>query len=90
MAKVNKQSIEIKVVTLGGNEFTAKDTDDSKAGTLAWQTFKGKDVVQIEGESDTTYVPYHAVDHVVVKMTTEEKDVKDDNCVTEDAETEEP
>ena len=84
MAKVTKQTLEVKITDIGGHEFTATDTDEVKAGSLAFNLFMAGDVVEIKGENDTTYVPYHAIDHVVVTRTSSEEEITDDTCVPDE------
>lgn len=85
MAKeVQNTNITFKVVTLGGNEFTATDTDEKKYGASAFNQFKYHETVEVADGSETTiYVPFHAIDHVEVTKATSTKQVTDDNCVEE-------
>lgn len=91
MAKVQKTMLEVKVVDMGGHEFTVTDTAEAKAGSLAFQKFMAMEIVPIKGqeEGQMTYVPFESVDHVEVTRTTEETEVTDDTCVEEE-ETVEP
>lgn len=83
MAKVTKNSVEVKITDLGGHEFTATD-GDIKAGTLALQLFNRHETVEIKEEAKTTYIPYHAICHVEVTTTSKEEEFEDDTCVTEE------
>ena len=74
MASKTQYTYTVKVVTLGGNEFTATDSSTS---------FLRKDIVEIPGEGKTTYVPYHAIDYVEVSKTSSSATYEDDTCVTE-------
>lgn len=83
MASKTQYSYTVKVVTLGGNEFTATDGEASKAGYGAYQQFLRHDTVEIPGESNTVYVPFHAIDHIEVTKTSSSAEYTDDTCVTE-------
>lgn len=83
MATKTTHAYTVTVNTIGGGEFTATDTSTSKAGYSAWQSFLHGGTVEIPGESSTTYVPYHAIDHIVVATTTSSAEYDDDTCVTE-------
>lgn len=80
MAKVMNSSIEIKIVDLGGHEFTATDTEEAKVGSLAFQLFSHHETVEIKEENKTTYIPFHAICHVEVTKTSSEEEVEDDTC----------
>lgn len=84
MATALKHNITIKVHTLGNNEFTATDTNDVKVGTHAFMQFQHHDTVEIAGEENTTYIPFHAIEYVEVTKATETVEVSDDTCVTEE------
>lgn len=83
MASKTQYTYTVKVVTLGGNEFTATDSATSKAGYGAYQQFLRKDIVEIPGEGKTTYVPYHAINYVEVSKTSSSATYEDNTCVTE-------
>lgn len=83
MASKTQYTYTVKVVTLGGNNFTAADGESSKAGYSAYQQFLRKDIIEIPGEENTAYVPYHAIDHIEVAKTTSSAEYTDDTCVTE-------
>lgn len=82
MASKKQFTYEVTVFTLGGGEFTATDTETAKAGYSAWQSFLRGDVIEIPGESGTTYVPYHAIDHIVVASESTDATYTDDTCNT--------
>lgn len=87
MATKQNTNITVKVVTLGGNDFTATDTDAKKYGAAAFNNFQYHETVVIaDGSEKTIYVPFHAIDHVEVTKATTEVEYTDDNCV-EDEET---
>lgn len=83
MASRNKHTYSVTVKTIGGDTFTAADGAGSKAGYTAYQSFLHGDVIEIPGEGTATYVPYHAVDHIVVTATTSAEEYTDSTCVTE-------
>lgn len=83
MASRTTHTYTVTVNTIGGGEFTAADGADSKAGYTAWQSFLHGKVIEIPGEGSTTYVPYHAIDHIVVATTSSSETYTDDTCVTE-------
>lgn len=84
MATVMKKKLTVEVTDIGGHVFTVADTDTNRYGTLAWNTFKAYDIVEIKtSDTETVYVPYHAVDHVKVTVASENVEVEDKNCVTE-------
>lgn len=83
MASRTKHTYTVTVHTIGGGEFTAQDGADSKAGYTAWQSFLHGNVIEIPGEGETTYVPYHAIDHITVVTSSESETYTDDTCVTE-------
>ena len=91
MATRTKHSYTVTVYTIGGGEFTAADVEGVLAGTAAWQSFLHGGVIEIPGDEGTAYVPYHAIDHVVVVVEADDEEYTDDTCVQADAETpEEP
>ena len=83
MASRTTHTYTVTVNTIGGGEFTAADGADSKAGYTAWQSFLHGNVIEIPGEGSTTYVPYHAIDYIVVATTSSSETYTDDTCVTE-------
>ena len=83
MATKLVNTVEVTVYTFGGGEFTATDGEGSKAGTNAFYAFEHGNVIEIPGEGSTTYVPYHAIDHITVTKTSESATYEDDTCVTE-------
>lgn len=83
MASKTQHTYTVTVTTIGGGSFTAADTDDAKAGYVAWQAFLHGQVIVIPGEESTTYVPYHAVDHIVVTTEQSTAEYTDDTCVTD-------
>lgn len=83
MASKTQHTYTVTVNTIGGGEFTAADTEEAKAGYVAWQAFLHGEVVIIPGEENTTYVPYHAIDNIVVVTAQTSAEYTDDTCVTE-------
>ena len=89
MATALKHNVTITVSTLGSGTFTVADTATDKLGTHAYQQFLHHDTVEIVGEENTTYIPFHAIDHVVVVKAVSEVEITDDTCVTESEESSE-
>ena len=87
MAERTKHTYEVTVNTIGGGTFTATDSENSKAGYAAFQYFLNGDIVKIPGDDGDTYIPYHAIDHVIVVETASTEEYTDDTCVEEGGET---
>lgn len=69
MATTYKKSLKtLTITTIGGSTITAADTADSPVGSAALSQFENFQTMVIPGESSTTYVPFHAVDHIVVAI----------------------
>lgn len=71
------KSIEIK--TLGGTEVSVADTatDPKASNALAeFEAFKTMHIVT--GENETTLIPFHAVDSIVVTTSSSDDITKDD------------
>lgn len=83
MASRTKHTYSVTVKTVGGSTFTAADGEGSKAGYVAYQSFLHGEVIEIPGEGTTTYVPYHAIDNIVVTETQASEEYTDSTCVTE-------
>ena len=83
MASRSKTTYSVTVNTIGGATFTATDGEGSKAGYTAYQSFLHGGVIEIPGEENDTYVPYHAIDYVEVSKTSSSATYEDDTCVTE-------
>lgn len=59
------KSIEIK--TLGGTEVSVADTADEAIASMALAEFMAGKTMHIKtGENETTLIPFHAVDSIVV------------------------
>jgi len=83
MASRAKTTYSVTVKTIGGATFTATDGEGSKAGYTAYQSFLHGGVIEIPGEENDTYVPYHAVDYITVTKTAGSEEYTDSTCVTE-------
>lgn len=83
MASKKQYTYTITVKTIGGTTATATDTAEAKAAYAAYQKFLAGEVVEIPGENGTTYIPYHAIDSVVVSFTAASAEYTDDTCVSE-------
>ena len=84
MAKAMKHNVQIEVTTLAGNQFNAHDGEGKKYGTHALQNFLHHETVEIiQDETETVYVPFHAIENVDVVITSGEETYTDDTCVQE-------
>lgn len=61
-------------------EITVIDTAENKAASAALAQFLNYKTAVVEGESGTTYIPFHAVIKVVVTKQTTETEVEDETC----------
>lgn len=67
MAKFPKGLKTIEVHTIGGATITAADTAKKGIASNALSEFDMGKTMHIDtGENETTLVPFHAVDHIVV------------------------
>lgn len=83
MASRGNTTYSVTIKTLGGSTFTAADGEGSKAGYVARQSFLHGEIIEIPGEGTTTYVPYHAIDNIVITETKGTEEYTDDTCKTE-------
>lgn len=83
MASKKQYTYTVTVKTIGGTTVTATDTAAAKVAYAAYQQFLAGQVMEIPGNDGTTYIPYHAVDSVVVSFTSASAEYTDDTCVTE-------
>ena len=86
MATKINHTYSVAVYTLGGGEFTATDSDNAKAGYIAFQQFMHHETVEIPGDGSVTYVPFHAIDHVIVQHSSATAEISDANCVVAESE----
>ena len=82
-----KHNITIAVTTKGGQTFSVSDTDEKKNGTYALMQLEKGETIKIVADSNTTYIPFNAVDNAVVSKTVNTVDIEDDNCKTDEEET---
>lgn len=84
MAKVTKVSIQAVVTTAGGFTYTADDAQNPGAGTgVLGAVVAKRDIDSLIGTT-RTYIPYDAIDHVVITKTTSQADApEDETCVVE-------
>lgn len=83
MATVKKDMLTVRFTTFGGYEATATDEAGKMIGTSALGQFRAEKTVVIEGAEETVYIPFHAIDHVIVTKDEADVDVTDRNCVVE-------
>ena len=84
MAKAMKHNVQFELMTLDGNDFSVTDGEGKKYGTHALQNFLHHETVEIiQGEDETVYVPFHAIQYVDVVITSAEETYTDDTCVQE-------
>lgn len=84
MAKIWQNNYKVEITTGAGFTATADDAVTPGQGGSAWTALQGRMDVIIQGESETTFIPFHAVDHAIVTLTREEVDAPDDAaCVQE-------
>ena len=72
-----------------GDEVTAADAAERKVGTGAMQQFMAGKTAIVEGENDTTYIPFHSVIKVVVTENAVVSSFTDDFCGFSDDEEDE-
>lgn len=76
------KSIEIK--TLGGTTVSVSDTATDPIASQALAEFEaGKTMHIVTGEGEMTYIPFHAVDSIVVTASTSDDITKADPYCTE-------
>ena len=67
----NKSLKTITVKTIGGNTITAADTVNKMIASAALSEFEmGKTMHIKTGADETTIVPFHAVDNILVQVST--------------------
>lgn len=75
----------IVITTIGGTEFTVADTATASIASNALAQFLHGGIMNFPSDGGTVYVPFHAVDHIVV--TTEQSsdiDKADPYCQSDD------
>lgn len=85
----NKALKSIVVKTLGGTTINAADTATDPIASDALRDFEGFGTMHIRTANGETLVPFHAVDSIVVTVSTTELTRSDAYCVEEES-TEEP
>ena len=78
MATYKKSLKTLTITTSGGATITAADTVDAPIGSSALSQFENFQTMVIPGESGTTYVPFHAVDNIVVTVEESEEQTRPD------------
>ena len=70
MATYKKPLKSITVKTLGGTTVTVADTAEKPYASDALRDFEAFGIMHIKGEENTTLIPFHAVDSIVVTDST--------------------
>lgn len=79
-----QNQIKVEITTGAGFTATADDSVTFGVGSSAWATLQAQCDVQIMGDGEITFIPFHAVDHAIVTITrTEVEDPEDPTCVTD-------
>ena len=77
----NKSLKSITVKTIGGNTITAADTVNAMVASAALSEFEmGKTMHIKTGADETTIVPFHAVDNILVSISSEAATRPDAYC----------
>ena len=72
MATYNKPLKSIAITTLGGNTFEVADTASAAVASHALAEFEAGRTMHIKGSGSTALIPFHAVDNIIVTITTGE------------------
>lgn len=81
MATINKPYYSVAVTTIGGYSHTFADTATLKNGKSAWDALQRAVDIKIDDGTNTYFIPFHAVDHAVLTITsTQETKPVDVNC----------
>jgi hypothetical protein len=84
MATTYKKPLKsIVVKTLGGTTINAADTATDPIASDALRDFEGFGTMHIRTANGETLVPFHAVDNIVVTVSTVDATRKDAYCVEE-------
>ena len=77
----NKSLKTITVTTIGGNTINCADTAQAMNASAALSEFEiGKTMHIKTGANETTIVPFHAVDNILVEVSTEAATRPDAYC----------
>lgn len=77
----NKALKTITVKTIGGNTITCADTAQEMKASAALSEFEIKATMHIKtGANETTIVPFHAVDNILVSISSEAATRPDAYC----------
>lgn len=79
----SKLSYSVNVTTIKGTTATAADSATSNAGQSAYQAFMAKETLVIPNETNTLYIPFHAIDNIVVTITSGNEEYTDSTCAAE-------
>lgn len=88
MATYKKALLTVEVITTCGESYTAADTTEKALGSAVFSAFKDKQTLAIvTSDTETVYVPFHAVCAVKVKKSTEDVEKPNPyNCEPENCE----
>lgn len=87
MATYKKPLKTIVVKTIGGATVNAADTAEKAIASMALPEFEAYKTMHIEtGENETTLVPFHAVDNIVVTTSTSDVEKSDPYGCEEESE----
>lgn len=80
MAITYKKALKsIEITTLGGTTVSVADTADAPIASNALAEFEAYKTMHIAtGENETTLIPFHAVDSIVVTVSQSDNITKDD------------
>lgn len=78
--KVKKESYKVSISTKEGSSYTADDATFAGAGTGAYQALLQKRDCMFKTADGMAFVPFGAVDHAIITVTSSEEEVTDSNC----------
>lgn len=76
----NKALKAITVKTIGGNTISATDTAAAMVASAALSEFEMGKTMHIKNGTNTTIVPFHAVDNILVTLSSESVTKPDAYC----------
>ena len=87
MAITYKKALKsIVITTVGGNTVSVADTADAPIASNALAEFEAYKTMHIvTGENEKTYIPFHAVDNIVVTVSQSDNITKADPYCTEES-----
>ena len=77
----------VVITTLSGNSVTVTDTVDLAAASQAFRNFEHHETVVVLGDGEIDYIPFHAIEAVVVTVEASDEQTRvDPYCVEADVE----